>query len=683
MDTGFLANLNQLLQSHPVWLVAMAFAFALLESLAIVGIFIPGIVLLFIVGTVIGADPVLFFWCWLGAAAGALCGDLVSHWAGSRFRSEIPRLWPLSRRPDMLAAGQDAVLRHGGKAVIIGRFVGPLRPVVPLVAGMMSMPMRAFLAFSIPACVLWAPAYLLPGMLFGASLELAAEFAGRLVVILLVVVLGGWMAVWLTRLVYNFTARRSAWWLKSLIRWSSEHPLLGRVVAPLFEPGKRELLSVALLGLLLLVSLALLLGVLLVAPFATGALGAEQQVAGWAASLRSHAADPVFAALSLAGEMPVMGMVAAIMTLLLLAVRRTNAAWHWLVATAGAWLLAAMLAALMRRLVEAPEAMPSLGEIPHRATVLTTAVLGFFAVMIAKDLPAGLRKWPYLLTSLMLMLVCLANLYLGRVSLGGILAALALGGGWVALVGIGYRQRALPRSRPFLVALVFYGLLVILGGQHAGNHLQSMLEASRLAPTERHLSLSEWLSEGWAALPERRSRIGAAALQRFDLQVAGDLDALAYQLESAGWHRPETEVASPWTRLAEPGDDALAMPHLPREFAGRPEHLVRVLPVGEEQMVVLRLWSSGARVQPGGVPIWLGQVRTVAPARLFGLIRYWTVTEPEGKPADAQLESALSGHVQLTVSEALRLYFEPALSVPSHPAHRPGPAEGSRGLPVD
>ncbi len=668
MDTGFLASINQLLQSHPGWLVAMAFAFALLESLAIIGIFIPGIVLLFIVGAVIGADLSLFLWCWASAAFGALVGDVVSHWAGSRFRVHVPRLWPLSRRPDMLAAGQAAVIGHGGKAVVIGRFVGPLRPVVPLVAGMMSMPLRSFLLFAVPACVLWAPAYLLPGMLFGASLELAAEFAGRLVIVLLIVVLGGWLVVWVTRLVYNFTARRSGWWLKGLIRWSSDHPLMGRVVAPLFEPGKRELLSVALLGLLLLLSLAVLLTVLLIAPFAIEAVDAERQVASWAASLRSHLADPVFVALSLAGDLRVMGLLSALVTLLLVAYRRTNAAWHWLVATAGAWILAELLGGLMGLLIDAPVAMPRLGEVPHRSIALATAVLGFFAVMIAKDLHASRRKWPYLMTSLLLMLVCFAHLYLGRASVSGVLAALALGGGWVALVGIGYRQRSLPRGRAGLLSVAFYGLFAIIAGMHVQTHMDALLESSRLAPPERVMAQSEWLDSGWERLPQERSRIGPAQVQRFDLQVAADLYTIARALDAAGWRAPP-EPEQPLASLLSTRPDPLTLSHFARDFAGRPENLIRVMSVGEEQMAVIRLWASGARLEPDGSPIWLGQLRLARVGSFLGIFNRWQDTGVGQERRMQWLEPAF-GEFDIVVTDAqVWLIAGPEFS---DPARRPG-----------
>lgn len=657
MESGLLATFNEIVRAHPVWLITMAFVFALFESLAIVGLLIPGIILLFAVGAVIGTDFQLFVWCWAAAAAGALAGDVVSHWIGSHFRDQVPRMWMLRHRPEILAAGKHAVISHGGKGVVIGRFVGPLRPIVPLVAGMMSMPLRSFLVFAIPASLLWAPVYLLPGMLFGASLELAAEFAGRLVVVLLIVVLGLWLVIWLTRVIYNFTARRSGWWVKGLIRWSRRHPVLGQAVAPLFEPGRRELISVALLGLLLLISLALLLSVLVLAPFTAGAWDAERQAAGWVASLRSHYTDPVFVAVSLAGDLRVMTLLAGIMTILLVAFRRTNAAWHWLVATGGGWMLVEVLHGFMSLLIASPEAglLPSLGEVPHRGITLATIVLGFFAVMVAKDLSASRRKWPYLGATVALALICFAHFYLARASLAGLTAAIALGSGWLALVGIGYRQRALERRSPGWLAAMFYGLFVAIAAVHVHGHHENLLEASRLAQPEREMSPLVWRETGWRELPERRSRLGGIEAQRFDLQFAGELEPLQERLEATGWQEPDPDDSARLSRLLAPQPDARKSPHLPRDFAGRPEDLLMIDYLDGQQVATLRLWDSGARLLPGREAVWLGQVRVVRPGRFLGLFNRWTEVAEQRQRGMARLLQAVDGHRALEVEEGLWL----------------------------
>ena len=103
--------------------------------------------------------------------------------------------------------------------------LGAARP-VPAVGGMMGMPPSRFLTVDLTACLLWAPAFLLPGVLFGASLEVASEYTGRLTVILVILLVLLWITWWAIRAVYEPLASRSARWVRHLIRWSRRHPVL-------------------------------------------------------------------------------------------------------------------------------------------------------------------------------------------------------------------------------------------------------------------------------------------------------------------------------------------------------------------------------------------------------------------------------------------------------------------------
>lgn len=662
METTLINRIFELVQSHPGWLIGMAAVFAYFESLAVVGLLLPGVVLLFVVGAVVSGDPSLFLWCWLSAFLGALGGDWTSYWVGRHYRKRIDG-WPLLRRhPDLMARARGAVLRHGGKGVFLGRLLGPTRPVSALIAGAMNLPPRTMLAATIPACAVWVPIYMLPGLLFGASLELAAEFAGRLVLVLVLLLVLLWGVFWLTRVVYAFTARRSGWWLRSLIRWSSEHPLIGRWVEPLFGtgPGRREMLSVALLGLFLVCCLAVLMGVLVAAPFAAGTLDAERQLASVAASLRNHVADPVMIVIALAADLRVLALVAGSMALLMLALGRGNAATHWLAATAGGWLLAELLNGWFGLLFPAPGAAPGYGEVPHRGLTMTTVVLGFFAVMAAKDLPAPRRKWAYLVNSALLALVSFACFYLGLVTPLGLVAALALGGGWLALVGIGYRQRALARRHPGLLALLFYGLLVAVTAFAAEDGYQRLAEATRLDLPRQTFSIDEWRGGSWRALPAVRSRLGREEAQRFDFQYAGSRGWMRRMLEEAGWRRPQVRSLR-WSSLLSARPRPERLPHLPRDFAGKPEELVMIRERDDGRREVLRLWASGARLERSDTPIWLGQVRIEVVGDVLGLFNRW---RDAGRDEEAMraLDRSLESVAPLPVGErGLRLISAPRL----------------------
>jgi len=170
METDWTQALLDWLNANPGWAGFWVFVMAFVESLAFVGILVPGIIILFGVGALIslGAMDMLPIWFW--GSVGAFAGDLVSYLIGRRYRGHLAEVWPFTRFPKMLDRGRDYFRVHGPKSVVIGRFIGPLRPVIPVTAGMLGLAPRRFFMVDIPACILWTPAYLIPGMLLGASL---------------------------------------------------------------------------------------------------------------------------------------------------------------------------------------------------------------------------------------------------------------------------------------------------------------------------------------------------------------------------------------------------------------------------------------------------------------------------------------------------------------------------------
>jgi membrane protein DedA with SNARE-associated domain len=202
-----------------VFLVAFA------ESMALIGVLVPGVVLMFGFGALIGTG-VLPFWPVVSAAIlGAIAGDGLSYWLGKHYQQQISGLWPLSRHPEMLANGRAFFQRHGGKSVLLGRFFGPVRAVIPLVAGMLRMPSGRFLLSNIASALAWGPIYLLPGMVFGASMELAAEVALRLALLFVLSLMTIWLVVVALRHLYRvgrwqLTRLCGHWPCPSWLAWS-------------------------------------------------------------------------------------------------------------------------------------------------------------------------------------------------------------------------------------------------------------------------------------------------------------------------------------------------------------------------------------------------------------------------------------------------------------------------------
>ncbi len=624
--------------AHPGWVVAAAFGLALVEALAVIGVVMPGIFLLFMLGALVGWDPLLLP---VAAAvmAGAVTGDGLGYWLGLRYRDRLHRTWPFASRPHWLAYGESFFRTHGGKSVFLGRFVGPLRPVIPLVAGSLGMRPKQFVPRMLLACLLWTPAMLAPGVLFGESLALAADFGARLTLLLALLVVGGWLLIWISRTTYEAAARRAPWWLKNVALWLRRHRLLGRWFGPLFEPGRREVLTVTILGLLLVVSLAALFAALLLAPLSSSAWSAGFELSGLAASLRSHFADPLFFVILLATSRTMLALLIVAMAAILWLQRRWNGLLHWLLATLGGWLLALLLNALMGVLLDRPPLAGSVGQVPNVHFALAVLVFGFAALIVAKDLRPRQRKWLYLATVCLLALVGFADFYLARATVNGLLAALALALGWLAFTGIAYRIRATPNPRPGqllgLAATAWLGLAAIVVVQE----YESFARSHELSQPRRATTLEAWWQGGWRDLPSKRSRLGPAEGQRFDAQIAMPRQLLAAELRRAGWRVPPSLGLDTYPSLFDLGAPIGRRIVLPRDFAGQPEDLLLRRIDGPDRATVLRAWNSGVHIGPDGSPIWLVQLEHVAPRVRLGFVNGWTRVVPPGPSLAPLVES--------------------------------------------
>jgi len=163
--TGWLA-------ANPQWLAAAVFVVAFVECLAIAGIIVPGTVLLFAVAALAGSGALSLSETLLLGFLGGILGDLVSYFLGRHFHQNIRRLPGLRHHPEWMAGAETYFQRYGIASLLVGRFIGPLRPMLPMVAGMCDMPFPRFVAVSLLAAAGWSIAYLLPGWATGAAIRL-------------------------------------------------------------------------------------------------------------------------------------------------------------------------------------------------------------------------------------------------------------------------------------------------------------------------------------------------------------------------------------------------------------------------------------------------------------------------------------------------------------------------------
>ncbi len=165
METLFkdaVAPLTDFVQAHAEWAGPIVFAICFLESVAIVSAFIPATILLIGIGSLATAGVLDLGELSAWGIVGAGLGFWISYEGGKRYARQIEALPWLVKRPALMARGHEFFTRWGALAVAVGRFVGPGRVVVPMLAGTLGVNPRAFHLANWISAVLWAPLLLAP-----------------------------------------------------------------------------------------------------------------------------------------------------------------------------------------------------------------------------------------------------------------------------------------------------------------------------------------------------------------------------------------------------------------------------------------------------------------------------------------------------------------------------------------
>ncbi len=142
--------------TYRAWAPLLVLVLAFGESIAFVSLVLPFWGMLVALGAVFSGSLSEFAVVWFAASVGAALGDWVSYSLGWHFKTQISSMWPLSRYPDLLPRGQLFFNRYGVWAIVLGRFSGPLRASVPIVAGVTRMERSRFQIANWLSAFLWA-----------------------------------------------------------------------------------------------------------------------------------------------------------------------------------------------------------------------------------------------------------------------------------------------------------------------------------------------------------------------------------------------------------------------------------------------------------------------------------------------------------------------------------------------
>ncbi len=629
MEHGYF-HLLHLLSGHESWALAIVLLASFLESIAFIGTFIPGSTAMFIAGALVGTGSLNLGWVMACALVGAVAGDAASYWFGARYKDRIAQVWPFRTHKGVLATGQKYFEKHGAKSVIFARFIGPLRAIVPVVAGMLGMNAGRFLFINILSALIWAPLHILPGVVFGASIELAGAVSFRLVIVFAVIVALAWIAYKLTGVCVSHARVWSTRSRTRLIRWATRSGgLAGRIVLRALNPESPAAGLIAVISVLMLISTAVFFSTLDDITRGGPLVQIDMSTFRYLQSLRSSWADDVLAVLALLGSVPTLIALVVMVMVWMLIERRRRTVAYWLVAVVFSQLLIVAIQATTQRLTL--DAFTSGAHpFPSNHVAGTVVIYGFLAFLLARRVGPWLRVVVTTLAICILIAIAFSGLYFGRFTISDAVGGAALALIWVFLITLTavWRHPETPATHAWLPVGVA-AILVASVGLQLGTRWHADMSVHQQSQVATEVTPLEWTDSLWRTFSCYRSNMEGDKREPITVQWTATPAQLAAQLRSRGWEEGTQLSLRSLLSLVAPNVTATALPVLPKLNNGQPSELmfIRSKKTPDERDV-LRFWPTSFTVtRQNGVaatPIWLGSLvheRLRRPAWPFNVLR--------------------------------------------------------------
>lgn len=436
-----------LLKLHPQWVTAAIFALSALEAVAVIGIAVPGLAVLFALTLIAGSHGIPLWEILVAGILGAMAGDGISYWLGYRFRDRLPGMWPFRTHPQWLESGRAFIEGHGGKSIIIGRFIGPLRTFVPLVAGMLGMRPLYFLSMNFLSALAWAPLHIFPGYGLGLAMKDGARLATEQIVFICVLFALLWLGGWALRTFGSWFRAPLIHVTQALLR-GGIRPLVARAAAIDSEPH-------AQMGTLL-VALACGVAFYVLSHSLNSIWAAELNMAVYSRmlDLRTLWLDHVFVAITVFGDARTLYGMGTLIAIGLLLCRQAGSALH--LALAG--FFCQWSVTLLKDVYTIPRppmnGAPETYAFPSGHAISAVLIYGSLVMMAARVLPHRQRWILYQAIVVWVGLLACSRLYLGVHWATDILGGLLIGGFWLALLRFSYYHFVVRTISPRLFMLV-------------------------------------------------------------------------------------------------------------------------------------------------------------------------------------------------------------------------------------
>ncbi|MBN8292650.1 VTT domain-containing protein [Rhodobacter sp. NTK016B] len=592
------------------WVIGLA---SLLEGWFVTGVLVPGALVVDAGGILAQQGVVNVFHLGWFVALGSILGSELSYWTGRLARRGLRGRLEGSRA---FQRAERLFERRGGLAIVLGRFLGPVSGLVPMVAALADMPHRRFLVWSVLASIPYTIFHLALGYVLGDAFTRLGPLATRVALVLAAVALVVGGLVWLARRILRFlpfvldvlaTALRAVLDMPPVKSWIARHPRLSGFVAGRFATDQFAGLPATVLAVVFGYIFAIWVRSVLDWMTAAPIVAIDTRIANLMHGLWTPGLLRIVAHITALGDTRLVVVCTAAMLAFLILRGRRGLALALTVGVAGNALSVTVLKLIFQRerppfhyFVESTNSFPS-GHAAISVAFWSTLLYVFWRL-------GWLRLFAVLvLAPLMAILVGGSRVFLAQHYVSDVFNGWLVGALWLvaAIVIAEWWRETRPPAVPMKSPATLIGGLLLAGAALFSAWIVVFYDKAQTMPWTGPASVviaAPADLPGQPGFPAQTESVIGTPLEPVNLVLlAPDRQALTAALDAAGWQpaaaRDLTAVLrgalTAWERIDDP------TPLLtPRFWADRPNDLTYQR--GEDdQRLTLRLWSSPFALQDG------------------------------------------------------------------------------------
>ncbi|MEE3003022.1 MAG: phosphatase PAP2 family protein [Pseudomonadota bacterium] len=612
-----LKPLAEYMQTHQNMGALIAGLIACAESMAIVGTIIPGSITMTLIGTMIGSGVLDIKLTLTYIIVGAFIGDYLSYWVGYYYRDSIKKFEIIKKNMQWMDYGENFITKHGVKSIIIGRFFGPMRSMIPLVAGVLGMSRFKFILGAIPSVTLWALVYLAPGVMLGAfALEMPTDLALQFIGVIIATIIVIAAIAWLIKTLLNILNRNQTMLANKIWRRIMKNP--GWITINLFHCDK--LGPVQILKSMYAVILFTFCLVIISFTLSSGNINIyDLDVFHLMQNSYTPLAYKIFTLITFLGNKFVIIPSVGLSILYLLYIQDYRLVKY----LGGITVITSILVELIKYSVMRPRPILSSTftepwSFPSGHMALSTAIFTFLASILCKNLNTYKRNLVYKIVAFILLFIGTSRLYLCAHWLSDVIFGFALGLTISMVASILYhRQEHDIKSKN--LAIVYFSSFCVLYSAYTVVNYNTYI--TRYDPPKYH-TRSIHFEDWWKKLDQtdfyRDNKFGKPVYP-LNIQWLGTKDEIEHFLTKNDWqkHQPQATIIERILHIIdEPSLHIL--PLIPQTYSGKTAEVVFSHPDENNDEIVLKLWPSFLNIIPGKTQLWLGSIyKNPMPDHLF------------------------------------------------------------------